>query len=109
VEDLAFGFDMSSFRQGSGKPAELAPDHDPLPLDTAVVQTGIVLPARLRDERKRTRRNAIFELARFGIGLDEPDEVNVTLEHKKYLLSLARLCRAPRKREAAPKPEEESI
>jgi len=30
--------------------------------------------------------SAVFELALLGIGTDEPDEIDVILEHKKYLL-----------------------
>jgi hypothetical protein len=49
--------------------------------------------------------SAVFELALLGIGTDEPDEIDVILEHKKYLLSLARLCRGTRRSKgAAPKP-----
>lgn len=80
VAELALDLDVSVFRKCRGKLSELAPNDYAVPVSPAVVRAGIVLPAHLRGERKRSQLSTVFKLARFRIGTDEPDKIDVILE-----------------------------
>jgi len=81
------------------------PDHNAGPLGLAAVGTALVLPSRLRREREVSHGSAVFQMARFGIGSDEPDEIDVILEHLKYLPFVGpALPGHPNSKGAAPKP-----
>ena len=81
LPQLALNFDVSAFCKRRGKLGEFAPDHHVVPLGAAVVRARVALSTRLGSEGKVSHRSAVFRLAHFGIGADEPDEIDAILEH----------------------------
>ncbi len=72
---LAFDLDISAFGQFRGRVGQLAPEHNTVPLGTALIAAVLFLPAALGRKREVGDGDAVGGLMSFWIGADEADEV----------------------------------
>jgi hypothetical protein len=78
---LALDLRVSSFAQLGRSVGQLVPEHEPVPLGTAVIAAVLFFPAAFGGKRDIRDGGAVRGLMRFRIGTDEAYKIDVVFLH----------------------------